>query len=627
MKGFLLIVFTLILAQAILIHSSLAQIQSHPLSEITPIDINLNMTNATSVVFNITNLGWLFYNGGITFAGTRGIPTTDIQDAAITSSKIASGVALTGNVSIDSPTFFVDSTNDRVGIGTANPSWALDITKPGITASIHLQKTDATTASWYLHSGRLGGGEFSIGDDSQYRMVINNQGNVGIGTTSPVKKLDVVGAINATGTIYSGGTAVLTSESDTLQTVTNRGAITSNQIRLNNTSNDSPGFGVETTGYGYSYMDQYNNQLRFILVNSTGQYVAFSLYQTSGNMNIPGNLQVAGTGTSYIMGNVGIGTTSPGDLLHLNGSEPAMILEANSVNTGEFDLAFRKSRSNGVITSGDRLGRIIYYAHNGTTFNPSARIDVWSEGTITQQIPANIRFYTMNTTSSLDERMRITADGNVGIGTTNPSRSLEVWGSGPIFANSSGSPRFALNLQGDGSWVLYDYFGNSWHLGIAQQNGNVGIGTALPSYQLQLSTDSAAKPTTNTWTIASDARIKTDIRPFTDGLSVIEGINPVWYQYNGLGGFKADGKDNIGVVAQDIQKVAPYTVNTYSAKLNPNDTNETELLNFNSHALTFVLINSVKEQQKQIDQLHMENQELKNKLDNLESRIALLEVK
>ena len=35
----------------------------------------------------------------------------------------------------------------------------------------------------------------------------------------------------------------------------------------------------------------------------------------------------------------------------------------------------------------------------------------------------------------------------------------------------------------------------------------VGIGTTSPSYQLQLSTDSAAKPTSNTWTIASDARI------------------------------------------------------------------------------------------------------------------------
>jgi len=126
-------------------------------------------------------------------------------------------------------------------------------------------------------------------------------------------------------------------------------------------------------------------------------------------------------------------------------------------------------------------------------------------------------------------------------------------------------------------------------------NDRLGIGTNSPSYDLELSADSAAKPSTNTWTIASDKRIKTDIREFTDGLNILSQINPILYQYNGLAGFAADGKDYIGVIAQDIQAVAPYTVNSYMAKLNPDDTEETELLNFNSHALTFVLINSVKE--------------------------------
>jgi len=76
--------------------------------------------------------------------------------------------------------------------------------------------------------------------------------------------------------------------------------------------------------------------------------------------------------------------------------------------------------------------------------------------------------------------------------------------------------------------------------------GNVGIGTTSPTAQLELSTDSAKKPTTNTWTIASDARIKTAIRPFTDGLQVIQEIRPVWYQYNGKAGFPADGREHIG---------------------------------------------------------------------------------
>lgn len=73
---------------------------------------------------------------------------------------------------------------DKVGIGTTLPIWKLDLKGSGLNSGIHLSKSDGVTASWYLHPGRLGAGEFSIGDDYQYRFIINNQGNIGIGTTS-----------------------------------------------------------------------------------------------------------------------------------------------------------------------------------------------------------------------------------------------------------------------------------------------------------------------------------------------------------------------------------------------------------------------------------------------------------
>ena len=101
MKGFFYIVLTLALSSLLLVRSTSAQTQSHPLSEITPIDVNLNMTNATSVVFNITDLGWLYYSGGIVFAGTQGIPTTDIKDLAVTTSKIANNAVTAAKLASD----------------------------------------------------------------------------------------------------------------------------------------------------------------------------------------------------------------------------------------------------------------------------------------------------------------------------------------------------------------------------------------------------------------------------------------------------------------------------------------------------------------------------------------------
>ena len=43
-------------------------------------------------------------------------------------------------------------------------------------------------------------------------------------------------------------------------------------------------------------------------------------------------------------------------------------------------------------------------------------------------------------------------------------------------------------------------------------NGRVGLGTNTPATQLQLSTDLAAKPSTSTWTISSDSRLKENIQ-------------------------------------------------------------------------------------------------------------------
>jgi len=142
--------------------------------------------------------------------------------------------------------------------------------------------------------------------------------------------------------------------------------------------------------------------------------------------------------------------------------------------------------------------------------------------------------------------------------------------------------------------------------GITVSNGGMliqGIAHDDTGYQLSLSANSAAKPTSNMWTIASDERVKTNINLYTKGLETILAINPITYDYNGKAGFDTTNTGNIGIIAQDVLNVIPESIKTFYAKLNEEDEEKTELYNFDSHALTFILINAVKQLSAEVELL------------------------
>ena len=70
----------------------------------------------------------------------------------------------------------------------------------------------------------------------------------------------------------------------------------------------------------------------------------------------------------------------------------------------------------------------------------------------------------------------------------------------------------------------------------------------------------AIKPGGGSWVAESDARYKNDVVPFADGLDKLRNVKPVWYSYNGKMGLPSKER-YVGVIAQDIQTVLPYTVN------------------------------------------------------------------
>jgi len=132
----------------------------------------------------------------------------------------------------------------------------------------------------------------------------------------------------------------------------------------------------------------------------------------------------------------------------------------------------------------------------------------------------------------------------------------------------------------------------------------------------------------NTWATPSDERLKKDIRPFTDGLDVILKIEPKRYYYNGLA--KTNPlQEEFGIIAQDIQKIAPYTVSKHMLDMNKSGEEAApkmeEMLVYNSGALTYVTINAIKEQQAMIERQSSIIEKQNEKIAHLEKQNEKLE--
>ncbi len=261
-------------------------------------------------------------------------------------------------------------------------------------------------------------------------------------------------------------------------------------------------------------------------------------------------------GTTYLNGNVGIGTATPFAKLTF------------SNHTGE-KISFKgtASNNNGI---GVKLGLL--------------QIHTDGEG-------ADIAFG-HGSSDNLTELMRIKGNGNVGIGTSNPAQKLHVEGNTSLKGNVSiDHPGIGQKLQVGGTSTL---------------DGNVGINTPPGIYSLEVNgttlldgsllvEGNASKPGGGPWLASSDARLKENVLPYTDGLSTLLKINPVKYHYNQLSGYDTK-PEYIGVLAQDMQSIAPYMVGS-SVK------NGAVWYTVDNSSMTYMLINAVKEQQQQIEEM------------------------
>jgi len=255
-------------------------------------DLDLNSNDITGTG-NINITGTIQSSGNIT-----GTLATAAQ-TNITSVGTLSSLTVSGDATFDTSTLKVDSTNNRVGIGTASPSATLDIESS--LPIIHLEDNVGSTARIYNDNGVLGfdadynqgvaGSAMTFSVDASERMRIDSSGNVGIGTSSPAQSLDTTGKIR----IRDGGNTTVPSiqmgasgvDGLSLPTTNTVAFITNSTERMRITSAGNVGIGMTPApGGSDTVLSLYNSATpRFRLHNSTTGTTA----SDGGEINMSGS--------------------------------------------------------------------------------------------------------------------------------------------------------------------------------------------------------------------------------------------------------------------------------------------------------------------------------------------------
>ncbi len=387
----------------------------------------------------------------------------------------------------------------RVGIGVASPqNWALEVSRDlevrgsevptgGSVASMNFRNT--TSGEWWhwtMRSGADGGNlemhvrPTGVENPANTPLVMTSAGAVGLGTRSPI-----------------GGAVRLTVEGDH-----NAGAGVPSQVVIRGTGANS------------------NRQL----------LIGFDTLAVGGNY---GSIQAVEQGVAYrnlalqrLGGGVGIGTNSPGKILHVlvpgGATEGGMLrLEKTGTSPRRWDFNIKS----GSLVIGDDTAGI--------------------------------------------DRFAITTGGDVGIGIANPIASaLHIYGgldnfsknglhvssaNGPTNEYAFFGPNAARNYVRIGYWT-----GSAFGTVVV---GNVNPSTFVPVGDFQVAgAGVASKPGGGAWSASSDVRLKKNVHPMSGALERMLALHGVTFEWKDPASQGNLTGTQMGMIGQEVEKVFPEWV-------------------------------------------------------------------
>ena len=478
---------------------------------------------------------------------------------------------------------------DEYVVARSGANYKLSLTD--IAASMPNTVISVNTSTDALRITQVGSGNALVVEDSANPdatpTVITATGNLGIGTTSPAVKLDVVGAVSATGNITSGGIlqalGTVQSSSGADLSLNANGANRDVFLKVNGTTlmtvqGSTGNVGIGTTSPATKLTINQNNSDAVLIRNADTNYssLAFGVSTTSG--------------FTYLQStNSGSGTIQP--LAFWVGASERARIDAD----GQFLLG---TTSTTPITgfSGTAKGITVQSSYPAIALVDSDDTTNFISWLVNSG--GNLYLFNKNSTSPLifgtnnAERARITAGGyfkasNDGTYVGSTSNYHEFRSTNNTYAvyisNTNASPLGTVieynNASPNGTGNQFLYCGDSTALR-AEIRSNGGIAN--------YSANNVA---------LSDARTKNSIAPAASMWGKIGALEIVTYKYND----QTHDDVNLGVIAQQVESVEPVWVDAEGFGNTPEG--EEPLKTVYTTDITFAAIKALQEAMARIEQL------------------------
>jgi hypothetical protein len=590
-----------------------------------------------------------------------------LLDGTSTKIKSLNGVGFAIQDGANNTQFVVQTNGGKnVGVGTTTPTYPLDV-----VGRMRSRGAGSSGGGIWFSRAAAPGTDVSFlgrgGDDQSWTgiyvgaavnwpFVVTDGGSVGIGATNPVAKLHVagsaviganvgIGTLTPTARLHIGGDAGI------------------DGIRFPDGSFQA----TAAAGDGHSLNAADGSPLDALYLDNNGR-VGIGTTTPSGPIHIvstatpPGGL--AGAQNGLLLGsygetgykwvqsyaaslalnpagnNVGVGTSSPTHRLHVYG-----------------EARFRSNTATNLLLSGSAPDDSFIDFIKDSNTTPAARIAF--DGFADQAIHrAFLRFLTRGAAdSSLVERMTITDSGDVGIGTNSPSAKLDVvksagGESAARFRQSSAGVHTGITIDGLSGQDAIVYFAENGTVkwGLRNDSSDASsfqlryhdfgfnetalkvekIGPGIPSVGYRMHFDGQILPVndnaadfgaldrrwqdiyaTNPIISTSDARLKTEVRDLSYGISEILSLRPVQYRWRE----ESDGRIHLGLISQEVEPVIPEAI--------VKDDSDPQV----PWSLTYstfipVLIKAVQEQQAMIEAQRGRIDALESELSEIKKRIA-----